>query len=162
MIRQGATTTMEAWTPAEKPNLTWSHPWAASPAVALLRWLFGVRPTSPGFTSIVIQPQPGSLPSGNATVPSIRGPIGVTFSQSFTGVSSAFPTAFTLSVRIPGAVAASLCLPRSACVGGVVGVDGVGVAGVVDGSGHFVCVGVMAGEHVAVCAPAPFANSTAA
>ncbi len=32
MIAQGAGSTMEAWTPAEKANLTYSHPWAASPA----------------------------------------------------------------------------------------------------------------------------------
>ena len=31
MLKQGATTTMEMWTPDEKPNLTWSHVWSASP-----------------------------------------------------------------------------------------------------------------------------------
>ena len=31
LLELGATTTMEAWSTEEKPNLTWSHPWAASP-----------------------------------------------------------------------------------------------------------------------------------
>jgi len=41
MLHQGATTTMEAWTAGEKPNLTWSHPWGAAPAFAILVYLLG-------------------------------------------------------------------------------------------------------------------------
>ena len=32
MIKLGAGATAEAWDPALKPNMTYSHPWAASPA----------------------------------------------------------------------------------------------------------------------------------
>ena len=32
MLKQGATMTMEMWNAEEKPNTTWSHPWASSPA----------------------------------------------------------------------------------------------------------------------------------
>ena len=32
MLKAGATCTMEAWTVEEKPNLSWSHPWASAPA----------------------------------------------------------------------------------------------------------------------------------
>ena len=43
----GAGSTMEAWTPALKPNLTYSHPWAASPAFLILQYLFGVSALTP-------------------------------------------------------------------------------------------------------------------
>lgn len=48
MIRQGATTTMEAWTEDEKPNLTYSHAWGATPADVIPRYLVGALPTTPG------------------------------------------------------------------------------------------------------------------
>jgi hypothetical protein len=57
MLKQGATMTMEMWTPEEKPNLTWSHPWASSPAFLIAWYLFGIRPTSPvrcPFTSVCV------------------------------------------------------------------------------------------------------------
>ena len=59
MIVQGATATMEAWTTDEKPNLSWSHPWASAPASAVVWGLFGIRPTKPAFASFVVRPQPG-------------------------------------------------------------------------------------------------------
>ena len=33
MIRLGAGSTTEAWDPSQKPNMTFSHPWAASPVL---------------------------------------------------------------------------------------------------------------------------------
>ena len=150
MIRQGATTTMEAWDPEEKPNLTWSHPWAASPAAAILRWLFGIRPVAPGFASIVVQPQPGSLRWGNATLPSIRGRIAVSFTQTFSGDGDRFPSSFRMNVTVPGAVVARICLPLSACGGPSVILDGGAVIAEVEGA--YACVvGVGAGVHVAAC-----------
>ena len=62
MIRQGATATMEAWTTEEKPNLSWSHPWASAPASAVVWGLFGLRSLAPPLP-IVLYPTYFSLPS---------------------------------------------------------------------------------------------------
>lgn len=48
---------MEAWNPQEKPNLSWSHPWATAPATAIARGFFGISPTTAGYESLHIQPQ---------------------------------------------------------------------------------------------------------
>ena len=123
---------------------------SASPAAALLRWLFGIRPTTPGFASVIIQPQPGDLPSGNATLPSIRGPIAVAFTQAVTPGQPRSPKAFALDVSLPGAVLARVCLPLSACTGGAVTLDGATVAAQVEGA--YACIdGVGAGAHAASC-----------
>ena len=37
MIAQGATITMEAWRPADKPNMDWAHPWCSAPAFIIPR-----------------------------------------------------------------------------------------------------------------------------
>jgi len=150
-LAQGATMTMEAWTPAEKPNLTWSHSWAASPAEAIVRWLFGVRPTAPGFTSIIVQPQPGPVLSGAAAVPSLRGPIAVAFTQTLRAAAAGPAQAATMrvAVTVPGATTALVCVPAStAASDGTVLVDGVAVAAqMMDDSA---CAAVSAGQHVVV------------
>ena len=43
MIKRGATTTTEMWTSDEKPNLTWSHVWSASPGFIIPWFLFGLQ-----------------------------------------------------------------------------------------------------------------------
>ena len=41
MLKQGATCTMEAWNTVEKPNLSWSHPWASAPATVRVAFQSG-------------------------------------------------------------------------------------------------------------------------
>jgi len=153
MLRQNATTTMEAWNPADKPNLTWSHSWAASPADIMPRWMLGVRPEVPGFSSLVVQPQLGDVAAAAGCVPTPMGWVCVNVTQTVSAgtrgapalwrarpnVAAIAPTATTLRVSIPGTVVARVCLPVTACTGGVVTLDGVGVQGEVDGA--WVCVG---------------------
>ena len=81
MIARGATTTAEAWIADEKPNLTFSHPWGASPAFAIPRFLFGLRPLTPGHEQIEIKPQLGSLEWANFTLPTLRGAVTVNARQ---------------------------------------------------------------------------------
>ena len=47
----------------ERPdtNLSYSHPWAASPAFIIPRYVFGVSPLTPGWGSVLIRPQPAGL-----------------------------------------------------------------------------------------------------
>jgi alpha-L-rhamnosidase len=161
-LRQGATTTMEAWNASEKPNLTWSHPWAASPADIILRWLLGIRPLSPGFTRVIIQPQLGTLTSARGTLPTLRGAIAVEVNQTLASSdiaksvgASQFhahlgPAAMQISFRVPGGVSARVCLPLSACVAGFVLFDAAQVQGTIDED--YVCVDpVYAGTHTATC-----------
>ena len=51
MIAQGAGSTMEAWNPAIKGNLSYSHAWATSPDFVVPEYLFGISPLTPGWSS---------------------------------------------------------------------------------------------------------------
>ena len=94
MIRCGSTITMEAWDLKYKNNLDWNHAWGAAPANIIPRFVLGVRPLEPGFSKVLIQPQPGLLKHISGTVPTIRGP--VTVSLETTQASS-----IKLRVAIP-------------------------------------------------------------
>jgi len=145
MLAQNATTTMEAWKPSDKPNLTWSHSWAASPADILPRFLLGVRPLSPGFGKILIAPQLGDLASAEGVVPTIRGPVSISVSASRQTATA------SVSFVVPGGATARACLPTFACTGGALMLDGVAAAGDSDDAG-FVCVnGIASGAHSAKC-----------
>ena len=140
---------MESWTPEEKANLTWSHPWMALALQLIARWLLGVRAVAAGAAAIVIQPQPGPLPWGSGAVPTVRGPVTVAWAQEFAG--GVMPTRFALNATIPGAVYARVCLPLSACgPAAAVALDGATVQGDVDGI--YACVAaVPAGAHQLAC-----------
>ena len=95
MIASGATTTKEAWDSTEKPvsmktffaaslmsnqllceeNLTWSHPWGASPAWVIPAYMLGITATSPAFATMCIRSQLGTLTEAAGKLPTIRGPI---------------------------------------------------------------------------------------
>jgi len=104
MIRLGAGATAEAWDPSLKSNLTYSHPWAASPTFLLPSGLFGISPLEPGYASVRIQPQPGNLHHASLTLPSVRGPIGVAFNHDTQG-------RFRLAVQVPGNTRAEVQVP---------------------------------------------------
>jgi alpha-L-rhamnosidase len=75
MLRVGAGACMEAWDLSDKPNSTYSHPWAASPADSLVSSILGVRPTGVGFESFDVRPRLGRLEWASASVPTPFGPI---------------------------------------------------------------------------------------
>jgi len=75
MIEQGATMTTEAWSHAVKPNQDWNHPWATGPAAFVGRHVVGVQPLEPGFRRIRVAPRPGDLEQFDARIPTIRGPV---------------------------------------------------------------------------------------
>jgi hypothetical protein len=108
MLKQGATMTMEMWTADEKPNLTWSHPWASSPGFIVAWYLFGLRPTSPGFATVQVKPQPGDLASGSYTMPSMQGAITMSFRQQRTGNTI---TRFEITITLPASVTAVVGVP---------------------------------------------------
>jgi alpha-L-rhamnosidase len=104
MIAQGAGSTMEAWSPSIKGNLSYSHAWATSPDFVVPQYLFGISPLAPGWSSILIDPQPGNLTSGSATMPTTRGPVTVAFTHPSGG-------AFTATVTIPPTASGQVALP---------------------------------------------------
>lgn len=104
MIRLGAGATMEAWDPSQKSNLTYSHPWAASPAFHVPVGLFGIEPIGAGYTSFQVKPQPGSVDQARITVPSVKGSIGVAFAHDESGDLNA-------AVRVPGNTTADIVIP---------------------------------------------------
>jgi alpha-L-rhamnosidase len=94
---------MEAWTPALKPNLTYSHPWAASPAYIVPEYLFGVSALTPGWGTVLIRPQPASLASGSVRVPTSRGDVAVAFTSG--------GGRFTAEIDVPATATAQVALP---------------------------------------------------
>jgi alpha-L-rhamnosidase len=107
MIEVGATATMEAWSREEKPNLSWSHPWATSPLSAVVFGIFGIEPLLPAFQTFRCKPQPGSLTSASITVPTIKGAIVASFN-----VTVNVSTVFTLHISPPPNTMATVCLPK--------------------------------------------------
>lgn len=104
MIKLGAGATMESWDPSMKSNLTFSHPWAASPAFMVPSGVFGIQTDSPGYASFRVHPQPGDLEWGSVSVPTVRGQIATAFVHDEDG-------AFHLAVNVPGNSQASLRIP---------------------------------------------------
>ncbi|MCR1781529.1 family 78 glycoside hydrolase catalytic domain [Nocardioides carbamazepini] len=118
MIELGAGSTMEAWDPSLKPNLTYSHPWAASPAFNVPSGLFGIRPTSAGYATFQVRPQPGDLDWAAITTPTVRGSVGAAFDHGADG-------ALRVVVSVPGNTRGSISLPTTATGPTTVYVDGV-------------------------------------
>jgi alpha-L-rhamnosidase len=140
MIAQGAGATMEAWTPAEKPNLTYSHPWAASPAFTIPQGMFGINPTAPGYDRFEIKPQPGTVTWGHITSPSVKGEIGAAFDTVDSHVD--------VGAYVPANAVAQIFVPDSEPDGpAVIYEDGSLTPGTVT-NGYFEADGVQPGCHV--------------
>jgi hypothetical protein len=104
MVEVGSTITLEAWDDRFKPNQDWNHAWGAVPANIIPRGLMGVRPITPGFEKILVQPQPGPLSFAEMRLPTIRGPVSVRFNNE--------PhSSFELEVEIPTNMSACVALP---------------------------------------------------
>ena len=96
---------MEVWTTADKPNLSWSHPWCSAPANAVPRLLMGITPITPDFQRFSVMPQLGNLTHASLSLPTIHGPISVSVDQTL--------TAITTSITVPAGCVARVCLPST-------------------------------------------------
>ncbi|WP_435771480.1 family 78 glycoside hydrolase catalytic domain [Nocardioides sp. SYSU DS0651] len=103
MIADGAGATGEAWDPSLKSNMTYSHPWAASPAYHVPQGMFGIRPTTPGYATFAIRPQPESVSWASVTLPTLKGRIGAAFHtvDGRTDVGAFVPGNTVASVHVP-------------------------------------------------------------
>lgn len=116
MIELGAGATMEAWDPSLKGNLTYSHPWAASPAFNVPAGTFGIRPTDPGYATFAVKPQPGDLEWATIRTPTVRGDVGVGFEVG-SGEGDGDGDGFTVVASVPGNATATVSLPAPAGAG---------------------------------------------
>lgn len=141
----GATSTMECWLPDELDNLSFSHVWSSSPAITIPQGLFGLTPTSPGFATLRIAPQPGPVREGALTATTVRGSVGVRFLQG--GETPGAPgTCLSVTVDLPGGVLARVLLPRW---GAAVTVTLDGTATAAEDDGDYAAVQVGPGTHTA-------------
>jgi alpha-L-rhamnosidase len=144
MIAKGAGATAEAWDASLKSNMTYSHPWAASPAYNVPRGMFGITPSTPGYGTFVVRPQPQSVEWASVTLPTLKGRIGASFHTVGDRID--------VGVYVPGNTMAAVYVPTGAATADVVYVNGRAVPAERD-RGYLRVDGVTAGCHVFSTAP---------
>ncbi|MDO5970724.1 family 78 glycoside hydrolase catalytic domain [Flavivirga aquimarina] len=75
MIKVGSTMAMEAWDMKYKPNSDWNHAWGTAPLNIVTRYMWGIKPKTPGFKVAEIKPQLGDLTFSKIKVPTLNGAI---------------------------------------------------------------------------------------
>ena len=76
MIQKGLTTFVEVpleW--GEEEQRSECHPWSTSPDIYFFKTVCGIRPVTPGYTTVVIEPQLGTIKKLNAVFPHPLGKI---------------------------------------------------------------------------------------
>ena len=76
MIQKGLTTFVEVpleW--GEEDQRSECHPWSTSPDIYFFKTVCGIRPVSPGYKTVVIEPTLGKLKTLNAIFPHPLGKI---------------------------------------------------------------------------------------
>jgi alpha-L-rhamnosidase len=94
MIAMGLTT----WAETPEPTRSDSHAWSASPTYDLPTIVAGIRPGSPGFRTVLIEPHLGSLTHVIARMPHPKGIVLVEFTRNRDQVRSVI----TLPVGVDG------------------------------------------------------------
>ena len=138
MIQDGAGATAEAWDSSLKGNMTYSHPWAASPAYNVPQGMFGIKPTTPGYGEFTVRPQPQSVEWASVTLPTLKGRIGAAFHTAGDRTD--------VGVFVPGNTVASVYVPAGASTSDHVYVDGVAAPAMRE-RGYLRVDGVAAGCH---------------
>ncbi len=101
MLRNGATTCMEAWGPDQKWNTSWCHAWSSSPIYLLTEYVMGLRPGEPGWRKILIAPAKiAALPDITLTVPISGGKISARYAPG-TGYTITAPNTIPVEVQAP-------------------------------------------------------------
>jgi alpha-L-rhamnosidase len=84
MVALGLTT----WAEQPEPTRSDSHAWSAHPNFDFLTIVAGVRPKTPGFSRVGIEPHLGRLTNVVSAVPTPRGTIETSFKTNATGVDA--------------------------------------------------------------------------
>jgi alpha-L-rhamnosidase len=84
MVAMGLTT----WAEQPEPTRSDAHAWSAHPNFDFLTIIAGIRPKTPGFSSVTIEPHLGRLSNVVSAVPTPRGTIEASFRSRPTGVDA--------------------------------------------------------------------------
>ena len=84
MVALGLTT----WAEQPEPSRSDSHAWSAHPNFDFLTIVAGIRPKSPGFSAVRIEPHPGELRRVVSTVPTPKGMVEVKYVTDTSGISA--------------------------------------------------------------------------
>lgn len=96
-----ATITTEAWSPACKDNMTFSHPWGSAPANAIQKGIFGIEPTLPGYREFRVKFQTDLLKHAKICVPTMQGKIEAEFDVEQNKYKVSVPPNTSARVYIP-------------------------------------------------------------
>jgi len=96
MVSLGLTT----WAESPEPTRSDSHAWSAHPNYDLLRMVAGIRPGTPGFGNVTIEPHLGGLKKLQAAMPIPQGMVEVEFERTARGTEA--------TVRLPPGVSGEL------------------------------------------------------
>jgi alpha-L-rhamnosidase len=108
IVATGGTFTWETWTPSDLIGDSLSHGWGSSALVAMGESVLGVTlitPTKEGAVRASISPPRSGLRSARGSVPTIAGPIAVSWTRT--------ASTFTLETTIPANAAAAITLPAA-------------------------------------------------
>jgi alpha-L-rhamnosidase len=84
MVSLGLTT----WAESPEPTRSDSHAWSAHPNYDLLTLVAGIRPKTPGFESVTIEPHLGNLKNVQAGLPLPKGEAKVEFTRVSSGIEA--------------------------------------------------------------------------
>ena len=85
MSQLGSTMTLEAWDLKYKPNADWNHAWGTAPANIIARYMWGIRPETPGFETVRIEPKMSDLTTSLIELPTLRGTVKASFARHQNG-----------------------------------------------------------------------------
>ena len=84
MVARGLTT----WAEQPEPTRSDAHAWSAHPNFDFLTIVAGIRPKTPGFSSVTIEPHLGGLKNVLSVVPTPKGSIEASFRSDPAGVDA--------------------------------------------------------------------------
>ena len=79
---------LTTWAENPEPTRSDSHAWSAHPNFDLLTIIAGIRPTTPGFSAVTIEPHLAGLQHVDASMPTPKGDIHVEYTQEDLGIKA--------------------------------------------------------------------------
>jgi alpha-L-rhamnosidase len=90
---------------AKSGETSLAHGWSAGPTAMLSAYVLGMRPVAPGWSTWLVQPQPGDLQYAQGTVSTPHGGLGVRWDRDPAGHS------FRITVKTPGGADGTIEVP---------------------------------------------------
>jgi alpha-L-rhamnosidase len=105
MVESDLTTLWEGWGIGAEGygGGSYNHGWSGGPLTLLGEYVAGIAPTSPGFETFRVKPQPGPLQHISAAIDTVRGKIAVRIDRT--------DTTFNLRLTSPENTLAEVVLP---------------------------------------------------